>query len=267
MSGIRDQYDTITATISSHSSSALLISMLQKFKKTISHLIPSTCLLCEMGNEQLICSACSAHFFSSTINRCLTCALPINSQDTHCGACLKKPPAFDSTIVACDYLAPFDQLVLTLKFGHRLAVAAALADLLAKAVLASVNQQELPALIIPVPLSRQRLAQRGFNQALEISKPLARVLHRPVYSRLLQRVRDTQAQTELHPDQRQKNMLHAFSIHDDQADDDQDKIRGQHIGVVDDVMTTGATLQEVALCLKQHGAKRVTNFVFARTSL
>lgn len=232
-----------------------------QFKKSISYLIPSTCLLCEVENEHLICHPCSTQFFSSISKRCVACALPIISQDTYCGTCIKKSPTFDSTIVACDYVAPFDQLVLTLKFGHRLAVARALADLLAKAV--SASMKELPDIIIAVPLSRQRLAQRGFNQALEIAKPLVHLLDRPLYPRLLHRVRDTQAQTELHPDQRQKNILHAFSINDDYVD----IIRDQHIGVVDDVMTTGATLQEVASCLKQHGVKRVTNMVFARTPL
>lgn len=208
-----------------------------------------------MEGEELICSACSAQFFSTTTHRCAACAIPIFIHDTHCGDCLKSPPAFDATTVACDYVAPFDQLVLSLKFTHRLAVASAIADLLAKVIV------ELPDLVIAVPLSRQRLAQRGFNQALEIAKPLARALDRPLYSNLLHRIRDTQAQTLLHPDQRHENILHAFSTNNDYAD----KIRGQHIGVVDDVMTTGATLHEIATCLKRHGAARVTNIVFART--
>ena len=230
--------------------------MLQKIRNSIPYLIPSVCLLCGMEGKQLICSGCSAQFFSSTAKRCVACALPIFIHDTHCGACLKNPPAFDSSTVACDYVAPFDQLVLALKFGHRLAVASAIADLLTKAVVS-----ELPDLFIAVPLSRQRLAQRGFNQALEIAKPLAQKLDRPIYSNLLHRIRETQAQTLLHPDQRQKNILHAFSPNEDYAD----KIRGRHIGVVDDVMTTGATLHEIATCLKQHGATRVSNIVFART--
>jgi ComF family protein len=209
-----------------------------------------------MEDKQLICSACSTQFFSSTAHRCVCCALPIFIHDTHCGACLKNPPSFNSTLVACDYVAPFDQLVLSLKFGHRLAIASAIADLLAKEM-----TKEIPDLFIAVPLSRPRLAQRGFNQALEIAKPLAHKVDRPIYANLLHRVRDTQAQTLLHPDQRQENILNAFSLNDDYAD----KIRGRHIGVVDDVMTTGATLNEVARCLKKNGASRVSNIVFART--
>jgi ComF family protein len=227
--------------------------------KLVNHLIPSSCLLCEMENPQLICPGCSEQFFSSMHSRphrCVSCALPTLTHDTHCAACLKKPPAFDSTTVACDYVAPFDQLVLALKFGHRLAVAKAIADLLSKVV-----GPPIPDLFIAVPLGHQRLAQRGFNQALEIAKPLAQALNRPLYSNLMHRVRDTQAQALLSPDQRQKNILQAFSLNQSDAD----KIHGRHIGVVDDVITTGATLHEVASCLKKYGAARVSNIVFART--
>lgn len=114
---------------------------------------------------------------------------------------------------------------------------------------------------MPVPLSRARLVQRGFNQSLQIARPLATLMQRPLYAQLLHRVRDTTAQTLLHPDQRRENILHAFTP--DEAT--KDRIRGRHIGVVDDVMTTGATLNEIAACLKRHGAVSVTNLVFART--
>ena len=114
---------------------------------------------------------------------------------------------------------------------------------------------------MPVPLSDARLCQRGFNQSLEIARPLARILQIPLCPQLLRRVRDTTAQTLLHPDQRRANILHAFAP--DNAH--RDRIQGRHIGVVDDVMTTGATLNEIAACLKRHGAAGVTNLIFART--
>lgn len=234
----------------------LLIPMFQLFNKSVSYFIPSTCLLCETADNQLICEACSNQFFTSLTHRCLICALPINDHDTHCGACLKNPPTFDATFAVCDYVAPLDRLVLALKFGHHLAVAQAMANLMA-----NVFIEQLPDVLIAVPLSRQRLAQRGFNQALEVAKPLAKKWERPIHTNLLSRVRDTKAQAMLHPNQRQENILHAFSFNEDYAD----KIRGQHIGVVDDVMTTGATLDEVARCLKKHGASKISNLVFSRT--
>lgn len=223
-------------------------------------LAPQTCLLCGAEGERTICSGCNQQFFSIAPHRCRSCALPLRAGEIVCGQCLSDPPAFQGTTVACDYQAPLDQLVLALKFGHELALAPTLAQLLAKSVVNSVPSN-LPDYLIPVPLSRSRLAERGFNQALEIARPLARQLNLPVYPRLLQRVRDTTAQTLLHPNQRRKNIRHAFSLNDSYTD----KIPGKHVGVVDDVMTTGATLDEIAACLKRHGASRVSNFVFART--
>ncbi len=210
----------------------------------------------------MVCADCQSQFFITSPNRCVCCALILAEGAKRCGQCLSHPPAFHSTSVACDYIAPLDQLILALKFEHQLAVAPALARLLGNAVLSMpVAQQALPDLLMPVPLGRARLAERGFNQAAEIAKPLARLLNRPVYSQLLNRVRETTAQTLLHPDQRHKNIKHAFSPNPIYSD----KIQGQHIGVVDDVMTTGATLNEIAACLKRHGATQVSNFVFART--
>jgi len=224
--------------------------------------VPCPCLLCGSENRAMICSACRQQFFTDATARCFCCAVPLNPHDRLCGACLSDAPAFQRTWVACNYEPPLDQLVLSLKFGHQLAVAPSLARLLAASVcLAAEPDPALPDLLIPVPLSRERLAQRGFNQALEIARPLARLLHLPLYPRLLVRVRDTTAQSLLHPNQRRKNILHAFVPDGDY----EDKIRHRHVGVVDDVMTTGATLHEIAACLKRHGARQVSNLVFART--
>ena len=224
----------------------------------LSNLVPCQCLLCGMANPETICADCERQFFSIPVVRCLRCATPLNQSDRYCGQCMSHPPAFSHTITACDYRAPVDQLVLSLKFHHRLAAAPALAKQIALAVTKSESR---PEMLIPVPLSSSRLAQRGFNQSLEIARPLARLMHRPLFPQLLHRTRDTTPQTLLHPDQRHANIVDAF-IPDEAT---KDKIRNRHIGVVDDVMTTGATLNEIAACLKRHGARCVTNLVFART--
>lgn len=177
-----------------------------------------------------------------------------------CGNCLKNPPAFDATIVAVDYAAPVDQLVLALKFGHRLAHASLFAQALRDAVLQAQNLP-LPARMTAVPLGSQRLAERGFNQALEIARPLSRALGIGLDPSIAARLRDTRAQTLVHSDERGRNVRQAFIVPDDAIA----RLRGQHIGVVDDVITTGATLHELAATLKRFGAARVTNFVFART--
>lgn len=121
--------------------------------------------------------------------------------------------------------------------------------------------QPLPALLTAVPLGPRRLAERGFNQALEMAKPLSCKLGIPLYPRLLIRQRETLPQSLLHPDERHKNIGGAFAL----SHSFLDRVRGKHVGVVDDVMTTGETLEEVASVLKRFGAARVTNFVFART--
>src|SRR5471030_1143469 len=178
--------------------------------------------------------------------------------DQLCGQCLSQPPAFDATLVAADYAVPLDQLVLQLKFGGRLALAALFARCLRDAVLQQPGFV-LPALLCPVPLGPRRLAERGYNQALEIARPLARSLGVALHPRLAQRVYETQAQSRVTPDQRRDNIAGAFAITDGGLVD------GRHIGIVDDVMTSGQTLNELAATFKRYGAARVTNLVFART--
>jgi predicted amidophosphoribosyltransferase len=115
--------------------------------------------------------------------------------------------------------------------------------------------------LCPVPLGRARLVERGFNQALEIARPLARSLGIPLAPRLALRALDTRAQSSLAPGERKRNIRHAFIV----APDALAMVRGQHIGVVDDVMSSGHTLNELAATFKRFGAARVSNFVFART--
>ncbi|GAB3540265.1 hypothetical protein GCM10027343_09040 [Noviherbaspirillum agri] len=173
---------------------------------------------------------------------------------------MQRAPAFDATVAATDYAAPVDQLVLGLKFGSRLALAPLFGRMLADAV-SQAQASAMPTLLTAVPLGPRRLAERGFNQALEIAKPLSRTLNIRLDARVVSRLRDTRAQALLHPDERHKNIRNAFLVEGSAID----HIRGQHIGVVDDVMTTGETLNELAATLKRFGAARVTNFVFART--
>ncbi len=211
-----------------------------------------------------ICAGCRTQFLQLQRARCACCGVPLAHEGRvralDCGACLKKRPAFDATIVGTDYAAPFDQLVIGLKFNNRLELAPLLATIMRDTLLHQ-PAFALPACLTVVPLGTRRLAERGFNQALEVARPLSRSLGIPLYPRLLRRRRDTRAQSLLHPDQRRANMRRAFAL-DDHAGL---SVRGLHVGVIDDVMTTGETLNEVAAMLKRAGAKRVTNFVFART--
>ncbi|WDZ95538.1 ComF family protein [Herbaspirillum sp. WKF16] len=231
-------------------------------------LLPTSCALCGHAGRETLCQPCHKRFFTRQHRRCVQCALPmpVSGKELRCGACLKDRPAFDATIVATDYFAPSDQLALALKFGGDLRVAPLLARLIRDAALrtpvpGSDVKLALPTMLAPVPLARLRLQERGFNQALEIARPLSRLLDIPLHPTLLERTKETLAQSTLPLPARARNIARAFVI----PYDAMDQVRGRHVGIVDDVMTTGATLNELAITLKRYGAKRVTNLVFART--
>ena len=164
--------------------------------------------------------------------------------------------------MATDYRAPVDQLVLALKFGATLPLAPLFGELLAQALTTAMpDRSAWPELLAPVPLGPRRLIERGYNQALEIARPLARSLTLPLSASLLVRVRETEAQAATPARQRHQNMRGAFVV----PHRAMTSVAGRHVGVVDDVMTTGATLDALASTLKRYGARRVTNLVFART--
>lgn len=229
-------------------------------------LLPGVCALCggNAGGGQT-CRECHEQFFGQWRPRCRVCANPLPEQAGQtvasvplCGRCLARPPAFDATVAAADYALPLDGLVLQLKFGGRLALAALFGRVLADAALATPGFAR-PALLCPVPLGPDRLAGRGFNQALEIARPLARRLDVALHPRLARRSHETAAQSLTRPSARGANIAHAFAVADGAL------IAGRHIGLVDDVMTSGQTLNELAATFKRYGAARVTCLVFART--
>jgi ComF family protein len=223
-------------------------------------LLPSTCALCGDGCEGVVCPPCQDRYAAPRQACCARCAnpLPAAGDGAVCGGCLAAPPAFDATVAAVDYAAPLDQLVLQLKFGARLALAPWFAQLLRDAVLAR-GGMALPDLLCPVPLGAGRLVERGFNQALEIARPLAASLGVALHPKLAERTLETTAQSGVTPAERANNVRGVFAVADP------DRVAGRHVGLVDDVMTSGHTLGELAASFKRFGAARVTNFVFART--
>ena len=172
-----------------------------------------------------------------------------------CGRCLAEPPRYDATVAALSYAFPADTLVHALKFRGELALAALLGSLLSH----EISPEGLSAIsfIVPVPLSKKRLRSRGFNQAVEIARPIAKAARKPVELTMLERARDTPAQFDLPWAERRKNVRGAFAV--------SGSVLGATVAVVDDVMTTGATLDEIAGALKAAGASRVVNWVVART--
>lgn len=211
----------------------------------------SRCLLCGAASSaQGICPGCWTDLPWLTGAGCASCAHPLPLPGL-CGRCLTEPPHFDRVVAACRYEYPLDGLIQACKYGGRLTVVNALAGMMRK--------PELPRadLIVAMPLSTQRLRERGFNQALELARSIARTTEIPLDADLCIKTRDTPPQTRLPWKERRKNIRGAFVV--------QRNVDGLHIAVVDDVLTTGATLNELARNLKRAGATAVTGWVVART--
>jgi ComF family protein len=215
-------------------------------------LFGGSCFLCRGEADGLLCAPCDADLPRLGGGLCPRCALASPAGEL-CGRCLAQPPRYDATLAALDYRFPADVLIHALKFRSELA----LAPLLAEFLLKKLAGGERVDCIVPVPLSAARLAERGFNQALEIARPVARASGVRLAPELCERSRDTPAQLGLPSAQRVKNVKGAFHC--------PRLIEGLAIAVVDDVMTTGATLEEMAAELKRAGAARVVNWVVART--
>lgn len=170
-----------------------------------------------------------------------------------CGACQRRPPAFARALALFHYAPPVDQLVHGLKYHGRLELARVLGRLLADAL--ALRSRHIDV-IVPVPLHRARLRARGFNQALELARPIARRLGVPIDYHCVVRARNTPPQATLAPKARRRNVRGAFVA--------KGRLDGLRIALVDDVLTTGQTADAVATCLRRAGARQVELWVLAR---
>jgi ComF family protein len=220
--------------------------------------LPSLCAVCHGWGSGRICADCTRRF-AAPVPRCERCAIEVPLGATTCGACLTEPPPFASTLTSTSYGYPWDRLIAAFKFHAALDLTDALVDLLLHAHAARPGTR--PALLLPVPLSRQRLRERGYNQAWELARRLGRRLGCEADAELLLRIRDTPHQLALPPDRRAANVRGAFSVEPRRLRE----LRGRRITVVDDVMTSAATASEVARTLIAAGAERVDIWVVART--
>ncbi|EHQ52503.1 MULTISPECIES: ComF family protein [Ectothiorhodospira] len=217
---------------------------------------PSTCLLCAApGHAGLdLCAACRAELPVSD-HACTRCGLPLEYPAPFCGHCLRRPPPFDAAWSALLYAPPVDDLIADFKFRARLPQGRLLARLMADALASRVPP---PDCVIPVPLHPCRLRERGFNQALELVRPLARTLACPITHGAVTRIRATPPQQSLAATARHGNLRGAFRV--------APGLEAGHVALVDDVMTTGSTLREIAAALKAHGVGRVDVWVLARAA-
>lgn len=209
------------------------------------------CILCgAFSHEGVWCAACDADLPYLGETHCPVCALPSPSGAT-CGRCLRHAPGFEDAAAVFAYAFPLDKLIQAAKFSGRLVLIDRLADALAQRI------HNRPDAIIAMPLHPLRLRERGFNQSLLLAQRISKKLKIPLLSNACERTRNTSPQSTLPWQERGKNMRNAFSC---SADLDE-----KHIAIVDDVMTTGASIEELARTLRRAGAAQVSAWVVART--
>jgi ComF family protein len=227
-----------------------------KATRALRLLLPPRCLLCGgAGTDQRdLCAGCAGDLEPNT-PCCPRCALPLPSPAPMCGDCLEHEPPFAAAWVPFRYGHPLDLLEARFKFRGDLAAGRVLTELMLER--AGVTAPILPAILIPVPLHRTRLRERGYNQALELARPLAHVLGIPLRHDLLERTKATPPQTGLDAKARRRNLGGAFTIASSSA-------LPAHVALFDDVMTTGATLREATRVLLEAGVARVDVWALAR---
>lgn len=218
--------------------------------------LPSQCAVCHAWPAQRVCGDCVARF-AQPRPRCLTCATPVPAGTRHCSDCQRQPPLLHRCVAAVDYGFPWSDVLLGFKFQGDPSWAAALA-LLIRSTPWAEPLLESAGLVLPLPLSSQRLRERGFNQALLLARQLA---PEKTDATLLLRLHHTAAQSSLNRIQRLENLQGAFALEPARAS----AVRGQRIVLIDDVMTTGATLHSAAAILRQAGAAHISGLVVART--
>lgn len=219
---------------------------------------PSICAVCRGFGSGRVCNTCIARFVPQPA-RCERCALRVPDGVAVCASCLKHPPAFDDAIAAVDYDHPWDVLIGQFKFNAALDLTAALAELMARAC--GSSRHTAPDLLLPVPLGTQRLVERGYNQAWELARNVSNTLGLKADAGLLLRVKETPHQAALPLGQRVRNVHRAFTVEPLRLAE----VRGRHLALIDDVMTTGATLAACAEALREAGASHISAWVLART--
>jgi len=230
------------------------------YKFALDQLLPQQCLCCgALVRGQSICDDCRLDLPWISI-ACPQCGLPATTRE-HCGRCQLRPPAFDRCIAPLQYQFPLPSLIARFKQRRRLSYGAALAQLLAIHLQQALAEDEMPDLIVPVPLHWWRKARRGFNQAELIADDCGRALGITVDSRLLQRRLATPSQQSLGRQARQHNLQTAFDI----APRRRSGMMPRHIALVDDVVTTMSTCDALARLLKQQGVMCVDVWALART--
>lgn len=240
----------------------MLTSLRKELAACLELLLPEACLFCGRllamsPGPRSFCHPCLSCMPPLSVAQCSCCAQPLPSATTKhlCGHCLQHPPAFVKVHAAGLYQRHLKEAVHRLKYRNQVALARPLGRLLTEKIIVS-EKVFVPDLIVPVPLHPSRLRQRGFNQALEVARPISRTLNVPLDSRLLERSRETRQQQGLSAKERKGNLRKAFSL--------SRQTPARRILLIDDVMTTGETVRECSRTLVSGGITEVQVAVVAR---
>jgi len=237
----------------------------QQSARLIELLLPAQCLVCCLkSNNKLICSHCEKKILSKR-SYCLHCALPLNKNADYCGDCLTKTYLFDHIHALGDYHKPLSTLIKQLKYQHKLIAGELLASLLAQSILLRYSNTQLSEFdfLLAVPLHPKKLQSRGFNQAQIICDYLHQKLQIPMLKDYILRNKETLAQEGLSLHKRKKNLQGAFICNKEMKK----ALKGKHIVIIDDVVTTGATINSLCGVLREIGVNNITIFCISRTSL
>jgi ComF family protein len=229
-------------------------------KLLIDTVLPHHCLICNKIShlDKDLCQTCWL-ILPWLLSGCRQCGRPLDvahTKELYCGPCLIQSPHYDTTIAPLIYQDPIIGLITKLKFYNNLAAARLFAQLISDRALAKYSAEELPTLLIPVPLHSKRLRQRGYNQAQLIAKHIAKLTNIPVDHNLCTRVRHTSAQSKTNAFSRRSNIIGAFKLNK--------ACIAKHVAIIDDVMTTGTTVGVLSQLLKQQGVERVSIWCVAR---
>jgi ComF family protein len=235
-----------------------LATRVQRVLSAFTHsLWPSRCALCgQLGQPDLdLCVGCEGDLPLND-HGCEHCAEPLPrelARPALCGACLKNPPAFDACVAPYRYAFAVDRMIQGLKYRRELYYGRILGQLLSRHV---THREMRPELVIPVPLATARYRERGFNQARELARPLCGSLGLRLCGDLVERRRDTREQAGLDRKERLKNTRDAFAL--------LAPLPARHVAIIDDVVTTGSTVNEVAKLLRNAGAEWIEVWAAAR---
>ena len=234
------------------------MNLLKQLKKL---LVPYYCVICglQTNNSYGICDPCFSDLPWLT-HYCARCSNPlINSNNLLCGSCLKSKLYYDKIISLFHYRPPISQLITQFKFHKKLHLSRNFSQLIVSQLNDFINTSNIKFdIVIPVPLHRKRIKERGFNQANEIAKLIAKKLQILLANNVVVRVKNTSPQTELPSKQRKRNVKNAFFV--------QGNIQDKNILIIDDVITTGATVNELSRVLKKSGADHIVVCSLTRSS-